>query len=54
MGYDPTGEWTFSINLSFLAVCFGGAYDGWALSIDDNLNVALQHTQANVFEKILV
>ena len=48
---DYTGEWTFSIGGFVTLVCFGGFSYGISISVDDDWNVGLQYTEANVFKK---
>ena len=49
MGYDPTGEWTYSIGFSVSAFLFGGSTFSINLSIDSQGNVALQKSKADMF-----
>ncbi|MBO5211837.1 MAG: DNRLRE domain-containing protein [Clostridia bacterium] len=51
MGFDPLGEWTFSVNWSFSAFLIGGATYSFALAYDSTGNFALQTTKADVFKK---
>jgi len=51
MGYDPSGEKTFSINLNFLAFLLGGVSSSVSLSFDTYENMAIQTSEANVFKK---
>ena len=49
MGYDPTGEWTYSIGFSVSTFLFGGSTFSINLSIDSQGNVALQKSKADMF-----
>jgi len=51
MGYDPMGEWTFSISLGFSAFIIGGSSRSISLSFDSHGNVALQKTKADIFDE---
>ena len=50
IGYDPTGEWTFSIGWSFSAFLIGGFTYSISLAFDSSGNIALQTAKADVFQ----
>ena len=44
MGYDPTGQWTFSLNLGFFIGIGGGYSFNVGISVDDEGMIAFQYT----------
>ena len=48
---DPTGQWTISQGVNVFGLIIGGISYSLDLVIDDNANVAIQITEANVLKK---